>query len=79
MVLDLINLGVLFKAPKVGTEPDNWSNCCIENWGENAERGNPLLNLVLAINRPRALLVLSKMLIMDSISRNSFNQKPKNL
>ena len=63
MVLDLVNLGALFKGPKVGTELNNWRNCCIEN-REKMERGNPPLDLVLAINRPRALLVLSKILLM---------------
>ena len=58
-----IDLGALFKGPKVGTELNNWRNCCIEN-REKMERGNPPLDLVLAINRPRALLVLSKILLM---------------
>jgi len=41
-------------------------------------RGNPPLDLVLAINKLSALLVLSKLLLMDSsISRNSFSHKPK--
>ena len=37
IVLDLNNFGALFKGPKVGTELNNWSNCCIENSGENGK------------------------------------------
>jgi len=45
---------------------------------EKMARGNPPLDLVLAINKLSALLVLSKLLLMDSsISRNSFSHEPK--
>ena len=45
---------------------------------EKMARGNPPLDLVLANNKLSAVLVLSKLLLMDSsISRNSFSHKPK--
>ena len=43
---------------------------------EKMARGNPPLDLVLAINKLSALLVLSKLLLMNS-GNNSFSHKPK--